>query len=61
MPIYTYRCDKCGEKYELIEPIDTKPSPPICGRCQQKTRRVIESAPYVKYKGKGFYTTDNSD
>jgi len=33
MPIYEYKCPKCGEKIELIVPFDHKA--PQCPKCQE--------------------------
>ncbi len=31
MPIYEYRCDKCGGQFELLVRADTRPACPQCG------------------------------
>lgn len=56
MPIYEYKCEKCGlfDKFERIS------APPLiaCPTCGGKVHRVI-SAPGIIFKGTGFYVTDN--
>ena len=32
MPIYEYRCEKCGERFEEFLSTSTKPAPP-CPKC----------------------------
>ncbi len=38
MPIYEYRCDECGEKFELFVRSIAKPAASSCPRCG--SRRV---------------------
>ncbi|MFO8010095.1 MAG: zinc ribbon domain-containing protein [Dehalococcoidia bacterium] len=33
MPIFGYRCDKCGEEFELLEPCKEEGDPPYCPHC----------------------------
>ncbi|MEW6607941.1 MAG: zinc ribbon domain-containing protein [bacterium] len=33
MPIYEYRCQKCGEKFELLQGINETP---VCNSCGSK-------------------------
>jgi putative FmdB family regulatory protein len=53
MPIYTYRCDKCGSSYELLgkmEVEDPKDFTPECFMCGAALRKV-PSAPNFTVKG----------
>lgn len=56
MPLYEYRCTKCGHQFEKIQTFsaaDVKK----CPVCQSAVERLI-SAPSVRFKGSGFYATD---
>jgi putative FmdB family regulatory protein len=33
MPIYEYRCDECGEKFELLVRSVTRQTAPTCPKC----------------------------
>jgi putative FmdB family regulatory protein len=56
MPIYEYRCTKCGHRFEAIQKVS---DPPIskCEKCKGKTERLI-SSPAIQFKGSGWYITD---
>jgi putative FmdB family regulatory protein len=49
MPIYEYKCDRCGSKFESLERIDTDRS--LCPSCPLGTGRRIMSAPIFKING----------
>lgn len=55
MPIYEYRCDKCGE-FERTQRI-TDPPLQRCPTCKRKVRRLISSTSF-QLKGSGWYVTD---
>ncbi|MBN2374099.1 zinc ribbon domain-containing protein [bacterium] len=57
MPIYQYRCDKCGHILEVIQNIS---DPPLkeCKKCSGQLRKLI-SPPAIIFKGAGWYITDN--
>jgi putative FmdB family regulatory protein len=38
MPLYDYKCDKCGNEEELFKPIDT-PTVLDCPKCGGKMKR----------------------
>ena len=56
MPLYEYQCQKCGERFEIIQ----KFSDPLvtahetCGGVVKK----LLSAPAIQFKGSGWYITD---
>ena len=56
MPIYEYRCKKCGD---LIERIQKFSDPPLSKHegCGGKLEIVL-SSPAIQFKGSGFYITD---
>ena len=58
MPVYEYRCNKCGHQFERIQKIN---DPPVrrCERCKGSVIRLISSAG-IMFKGKGWYVTDYS-
>lgn len=57
MPIYAYKCDKCGKEFEKLEKMTSlrKPNCPVCDSAQV-TLQV--SAGSFQFKGSGFYDTD---
>ncbi|MGH9323087.1 MAG: FmdB family zinc ribbon protein [Vicinamibacteria bacterium] len=56
MPIYEYRCTKCGHRFEAIQKVDDAPLSK-CEKCKGKTERLI-SSPAIQFKGSGWYITD---
>jgi putative FmdB family regulatory protein len=57
LPIYDYRCQECGHRYERREGFDA-PSLQVCPVCGGSARRVLHPPPIV-FKGSGFYSTDH--
>jgi putative FmdB family regulatory protein len=55
MPIYEYRCEKCGE-FEHTQRI-TEPALQRCPKCKRKVRRLISNTSF-QLKGSGWYVTD---
>lgn len=56
MPLYEYKCVKCGRSTEKIEPVNG-PHLRKCPHCGGKVESVI-SAPAIQFKGTGWYVTD---
>jgi putative FmdB family regulatory protein len=56
VPIYGYRCESCGNEFELKQSFSAEPRHE-CPVCKSIARRRF-FAPPVIYKGSGFYTTD---
>jgi putative FmdB family regulatory protein len=56
MPIYEYRCDKCGKTFETIQKFADAPLE-VHEDCGGHVERLI-SAPAFQFKGSGFYITD---
>ncbi|MFT4114854.1 FmdB family zinc ribbon protein [Silvibacterium sp.] len=56
MPLYEYRCTKCGHQFEKIQSFSAEPLTE-CPVCQGLVERLI-SAPAVQFKGSGWYVTD---
>jgi len=54
MPIYEYRCGKCGHEFEREQRI-TEPAIKRCPACKsQKAKRLISNTSFV-LKGAGWY------
>jgi putative FmdB family regulatory protein len=56
MPLYEYRCEKCGHRFEKIRKFSDRPIKK-CPECGGQVEQVI-SAPAVQFKGSGWYVTD---
>ncbi len=56
MPLYEYRCLKCGIHLEKIQKFS---DPPLtnCEKCDGKLERLL-SSPAIHFKGSGWYVTD---
>lgn len=56
MPLYEYKCQKCGSAFEVIQKIS---DPPLteCPECGGRLKKVL-TAPAIQFKGSGFYITD---
>ena len=54
VPLYDYRCDGCGHRFEKLAPASSSESPP-CPSCgNNKTNRLISSGHFI-LKGGGWY------
>jgi putative FmdB family regulatory protein len=65
MPTYEYVCEKCGHKFEKVQPMSAKPlricPEDLCGRKRWgkgKVKRAISGGGGLLFKGSGFYITD---
>ena len=56
MPRYDYRCERCGETFEVKQKFSDEPLT-IHDNCGGKVERLI-SAPALQFKGSGWYITD---
>lgn len=56
MPLYEYKCKKCGHRFEKIQKFSDKPIKK-CPECGGVVEQVL-SAPAVQFKGSGWYVTD---
>ena len=57
MPLYEYRCEACGHRFEKIQ----KFSDPLIEECPQCGRNAVQklvSSPAIQFKGTGWYITD---
>lgn len=58
MPVYDYRCEKCGN-FEATQKITEAPLV-ACPQCDSPVQRLISKNVGIVFKGSGFYKTDNS-
>jgi len=58
MPIYTYRCENCGVRFERQQKFDDLPLS-WCPECNKKALRKVYMPVGIVFKGKGFYSTDH--
>jgi putative FmdB family regulatory protein len=56
VPLYEYKCLKCGRHTDKIEPV-AGPHLKKCPHCGGRVESVI-TAPAIKFKGSGWYVTD---
>jgi putative FmdB family regulatory protein len=56
MPIYEYRCKKCGKQLEVLLRFSDK-QPTRCRECGGRLEKLI-SSPAIQFKGEGWYITD---
>ncbi len=55
MPVYEYRCEKCGD-FEITQKITDKPLAK-CPTCKSKVKKLISHTSF-QLKGTGWYVTD---
>lgn len=49
MPSYTYRCAKCGKRFEVVERISAHTGrSPACPKCKSRSTRQLLTAFYAK-------------
>lgn len=58
MPTYEYKCNKCGEHFEVFQSFAEEPLKQHPGKCRGKVVKVMSAAGIV-FSGSGFYKTDN--
>jgi putative FmdB family regulatory protein len=56
LPLYEYKCVKCGHRFEKIESVSASDSKK-CPKCGAKAPRQL-SASAIQFKGSGWYVTD---
>ena len=58
MPTYDYRCNSCGNIWEVFQSMTDKKIT-TCPKCQKETaERLISGGGGVIFRGDGFYETD---
>ena len=56
MPIYEYRCEKCGSHFEVMQKISDNPRK-TCSSCKGRLTKLISQTSF-QLKGSGWYATD---
>ena len=56
MPIYEYKCRKCGRQYEAFQGIN-EPELKSCKFCKGNVHKMVSLSSF-SLKGSGWYTTD---
>jgi putative FmdB family regulatory protein len=57
MPLYEYKCKKCGHRFERIQTYSAEDAKE-CLVCQGEVERLISAPARAHFKGSGFYSTD---
>ncbi|MFY9269119.1 MAG: FmdB family zinc ribbon protein [Candidatus Manganitrophaceae bacterium] len=57
LPIYEYECEKCHQRFELLQRIS---DPPLstCSSCGGTVHKQVTSPSGLVFKGSGWYITD---
>ncbi len=58
MPVYTYRCESCGIRFDQNQKF-TDPPLTRCPECGKKSLRKVYQPVGIVFKGSGFYATDH--
>ncbi|MBN1382403.1 MAG: zinc ribbon domain-containing protein [Deltaproteobacteria bacterium] len=56
MPIYEYKCQKCGKEFDVFQKI-TDPAVTSCKFCKGRVSKLISLSSF-HLKGSGWYVTD---
>jgi putative FmdB family regulatory protein len=56
MPLYDYKCTRCGYIFEVQQKMSEEPLR-HCPKCKGEIKRLISPAGII-FKGSGFYVTD---
>jgi putative FmdB family regulatory protein len=56
MPIYEYKCRKCGSQFEVFQGI-SDPEIKSCKFCKGKVQKLVSLSSF-SLKGSGWYVTD---
>ncbi|MGD9945253.1 MAG: FmdB family zinc ribbon protein [Burkholderiaceae bacterium] len=60
MPIYAYRCDRCGVEKDVLQKLSDAPLT-VCPECGAEAFHKTLTAPAFQLKGSGWYVTDFRD
>ncbi|MGC1375952.1 MAG: zinc ribbon domain-containing protein [Anaerolineales bacterium] len=58
MPIYTYRCENCGVRFERQQSFSDQ-ALTRCPECNKNKLRKVITPSGIIFKGSGWYATDN--
>jgi putative FmdB family regulatory protein len=56
LPLYEYKCTKCGHRFEKIESVSASEIKK-CPKCGARAERQL-APPAIQFKGTGWYVTD---
>jgi putative FmdB family regulatory protein len=56
MPIYEYRCSKCGKTFDALQAVSAEPLSK-CIYCRGRAKRIVSVSSF-QFKGSGWYITD---
>jgi putative FmdB family regulatory protein len=56
MPLYEYKCENCGDVFELLQKFSDEPTS-VHEKCGGKVHRLISTSALL-FKGSGFYVND---
>ncbi len=56
MPIYEYKCNACGHRFEKLQSFSEEPVK-TCPQCGGEVRKLISRSSFI-LKGSGWYATD---
>ena len=56
MPIYEYKCRKCGKEFEIFQRM-TDPAVKSCQHCKGQVEKLMSLSSF-HLKGSGWYVTD---
>ncbi len=57
MPVYEYKCKRCGYRFEKYQKM-SDPRETTCPECGGEVIRLISGGAGLIFKGSGFYITD---
>lgn len=57
MPIYEYKCKKCGAVSEFFKRISANDKTEVCPECGGQAIRIVSPSSFI-LKGSGWYVTD---
>jgi putative FmdB family regulatory protein len=57
MPLYEYKCEACGRRFEAIRKF-SDPELAECTLCGKGPVQRLMSSPAIQFKGSGWYITD---
>lgn len=57
MPIYEYKCEHCGERFEVLQKFSDEPLTECILCSEGPVKKLISSSSFI-LKGAGFYVND---
>lgn len=58
MPTYDYKCDSCGNTFEVFQKM-SDPAIKECPKCGKEVHKVLSASIGISFKGSGFYVNDS--